>query len=443
MTERTKRSLLRVGHYLLVLFLCVCTGFLLLVMVTAIIPRSAIREKSLESARDFAAENDIEFRQIRKGFDGSRMDRYADTVSLMITYGFDEKDPVNTVLWGAFTETGDQATVRDYLEQVENDIEPNFEYLRYWHGSSIYLRPMLMFFNIRQIYVINAGIIIILWILLVSRLIRHHEIAFAICLSMALVMVSIWIVPYALEYTWMFILMFAVMHICASLVWRKKQKYLSMMFMITGAAACYFDFLTVETITIGVPLLFIIWSERKNITKKNFKEYAKRYIGYAFLWLIGLVVMWVGKWMLCSIAFGPNTWNFVGWHIGQRSVQDDWYGSSAVLIYNAFARNLYQLFPIALEFYCFIPFALLVVSAAILLIWFRKKRTEKKVYLFLVGVALIPVVRMLAMHNHVYLHHFFTYRAYAVSILAILLMVVYAVDWKKLRNFFRQYLPSK
>ena len=242
MTKFNKKSCLRVGHYLIVLFLCVCTGFLLLNLVAATVPRSAIREKTLESARDMASHS-IEFEHLRKDFDGSRIDRYADSITLMITYNLDENDTVNSSLWSAYTETGEQLTGLDLLEQMENDIKPNYEYLRYWHGSSVYLRPMLMYFNIQQIYVINAAIMMILWIILIYRLVRHDETVFAVCFSIALMMVYIWVVPYALEYTWMFLLMFVAMHVCTSLVWRNRQKHLPMMFMLVGAAAAYFDFL--------------------------------------------------------------------------------------------------------------------------------------------------------------------------------------------------------
>ena len=34
---------------------------------------------------------------------------------------------------------------------VEKNYEPNTQYLRYWHGSMIFLRPLLVFFSIRCI----------------------------------------------------------------------------------------------------------------------------------------------------------------------------------------------------------------------------------------------------------------------------------------------------
>ena len=51
MTKFNKKSWLRVGHYLIVLFLCVCTGFLLLNLVAGTVPRSGICGKKLEMGR--------------------------------------------------------------------------------------------------------------------------------------------------------------------------------------------------------------------------------------------------------------------------------------------------------------------------------------------------------------------------------------------------------
>lgn len=442
MTKFNRKKWLRVGHYLIVLFLCVCTGFLLLNLVAATVPRSAIREKTLESAKYMAAHN-LEFEHLRKDFDGSRVDRYADSITLMITYNLDENDTVNSSLWSAYTETGEQLTGLDLLEQTENDIEPNYEYLRYWHGSSVYLRPMLMYFNIQQIYVINAMIMVILWIILIYRLVRHDETVLAVCFSIALMMVYIWVVPYALEYTWMFLLMFIVMHVCVSLVWRNRQKYLPMMFMLIGAAAAYLDFLTVETITLGMPLLFIIWNERRLVTRKNRKEFIKRYIGYALIWLVGFATMWVGKWVLCSIAFGPQAWEFVGYHLEERSIQNDWYGSTFELIYNVLWRNFVQLMPTPLNNYGIVPMVALILASVVLLIFYRKKSGKAKIGLFLWGAALIPIVRMLVLVNHAHIHFFFTYRALSVFLLAMMLLVVNAVDWNKFGKSIKQYLPTK
>ena len=59
---------------------------------------------------------------------------------------------------------------------VENKL-PNTEYSRYWHGSMIYLKPLLLFFNIKQIKIINCILIIILTsyllILILKRKFQH------------------------------------------------------------------------------------------------------------------------------------------------------------------------------------------------------------------------------------------------------------------------------
>ena len=60
-----------------------------------------------------------------------------------------------------------------------------------------------------------------------------------------------------------------------------------------------------------------------------------------------------------------------------------------------------------------------------------------------IHVALIPIVRMLVMVNHAHIHFFFTYRALSVFLLAMMLLVINAVDWKKVGHSVKQFLPTK
>lgn len=49
----------------------------------------------------------------------------------------------------------------DFLDLIENSREPNNEYLRYWNGYILLLRPLLTIFNIEQIYKINMCLLTI------------------------------------------------------------------------------------------------------------------------------------------------------------------------------------------------------------------------------------------------------------------------------------------
>ena len=54
---------------------------------------------------------------------------------------------------------------------------------------------------------------------------------------------------------------------------------------------------------------------------------------------------------------------------------------------------------------------------------YRVKGADKKQILMYVFIGCIPYIRYLVLHNHAYLHNFFTYRAQLATILAMILIL--------------------
>ena len=58
-------------------------------------------------------------------------------------------------------------------EAVKTDPPANMEYLRYWHGSLMIIRPLLAILNIEQIYIFNSIVLLALLALLVVLLVKN------------------------------------------------------------------------------------------------------------------------------------------------------------------------------------------------------------------------------------------------------------------------------
>lgn len=115
-----------------------------LLIITAMLPRSAIKQNVKESA-EYLCEGEL-FGCAYKDVSGSKIDRYVDSILLGIAYQYDSDRPVTSVMWSSYYYTEYQNENENLLDAVTNDREPNRQYLRYWHGANVVVRPLLVFF---------------------------------------------------------------------------------------------------------------------------------------------------------------------------------------------------------------------------------------------------------------------------------------------------------
>ena len=150
-------------------FLMVLIILFSLLLCSALIPRDAVRTQMLESA-EYMCERQSTF-LVRDFLTASVIDRYADCITISIAYYLDENHPVESAMWTAFYGAHTSRMNEMLLEGISDDLAPNHEYLRYWHGSAAVIRFLHLFWNIRTIYIFHAvlmaGLYIILLILLI------------------------------------------------------------------------------------------------------------------------------------------------------------------------------------------------------------------------------------------------------------------------------------
>lgn len=139
------------------IFVGVCLLLFLILITTSCIPRESIEEKLKESATFLKDKNGIE-ELARVRYD-KIIHYYADSMLLNIIYCLDTDTPIKSTLWANYYEKRHMDVNDDFVEVVEEQKAPNQQYLRYWHGSMAIIRPLLLVFNIEQIYILNRNII--------------------------------------------------------------------------------------------------------------------------------------------------------------------------------------------------------------------------------------------------------------------------------------------
>ncbi len=361
---------------------------------------------------------------------GTRTDYYADSISLSINYALDENDSLKSVMKAEFA-ANEPFITQNYLDQVLENEQANQEYLRYWHGYLIFVRPLMTIMNLEQMYLLNLVLLCGLIALIVARLFKRREYVVGFAFLVSMIATWAFFAPIALEFTWMFIVMLIVANVAMSLVWRDKMRYLPVLFLLTGMWAAFLDFLTTETITLTVPLLLVVWLGRKSWKGREARNLV---MGSVAIWFIAFVLTWVAKWAIAGIVLGENVWGFVGGHIVERTIDDPFFNNPVLLAVAALFRNISNLMPFCLGVPGGLLAVFLAVTSFVLLKDFRKKKYHKELVSIMLLISLIPIVRFIVMMNHSYWHFFFTFRALCAPMMAAILILYEVVDFKKFKK---------
>lgn len=409
------RAGLNVLKYIAVFILTVAVATALLV-AAALIPREAVKDNMTESAR-FLLEGEL-FGEKTNGIDGSTIDRYADSILLGIAYQYDNEHPFESVMESAYYFTEYQNENVNLYDAVTEGYEANQQYMRYWHGSIAVVRPLMIFFNIQQIYIINAVIIAGLTVWLMVILIRNKAYLPAVAAACGLILTSSWYVPMSLEYTWTYIIMLFASCIGTLRTFKGSMKNTGLFFMITGMITSYMDFLTTETLTLLVPLLLIIWIDIRDEGHADVKKILKSVL----FWSIGYVGMWLMKWGLAAVILRENVMPYITAHISERLGGD--IGVAPWRYYTgAITRNIRHLFPWEYGPVGIAGGVFIILAAAYICYVYKRKNINKRNILIYLILAIIPYIRYIVLHNHSYVHSFFTYRAQMATIMAAVMIV--------------------
>lgn len=416
---------------------------IVLLVLSCTIPQENIYENSRLSA-DFMIEHETDFYNPLLEEDYFELDNYADAIWLSMAYSVDSEHPLQSALEGKYyNEFGDRLyNINFYRDTIEKNKEANTYYYRYWHGPIMFLRPLLTKFTYMDIRYMNVllltGLCFALIILLQKKLGSKAAIAFAA----AILAVNFYAVPYCIEYVPMFYIMFISSILVLLLSDQRKIPYL---FLITGICSNFFDFLTVETITLCVPLVIYFCGLHSRGETADFKCSLKAFVKLCALWLCGYIFTWISKWIIAAVVLKMNVMTNVMESISQRSVGQVQDTPLFDQLKNALLFNIREMFPFHLTES--LRATVIMVAAVLFLlfaIWFLyRKEHLAEVSKILLLIACIPYVRYLVLSNHSYSHYWFTFRAQLSSVMAILLAVGVNLDKGLLKKEFQRKSKSR
>lgn len=386
---------------------CMVPAFLLLNLLAMIlvlvnlIPNSAIYDNLCKS---------IDYYKSMESFTKTGAEPGADLNQLNIIMQVDSKHPVKSMLLDSiYGKTGQFMDDQNGYESILERKEADHEYSRYWHGSQILWRPLLVAFTTRQVMIILCCVYSVLLLVLCIKMRECAGLLFPICF---LAVNVIYIIPDVFRVL-NFIPLFFIILLALYLLCFEHIDPL-FVFCIIGIATSFFDFLTVETLTLSIPLLFIIckhWSKGKLQVIECIK--------YSAGWLFWYCLTYVYKWFLVSITEHKNYFSIA---ISEATKYPCTFGKLMSIKANVnalmFGKVSYNTsFNILLGIF---------VIAALAVYLFRKQGSEK--YLCCIfAVCLIPYLRYFVLSGHSWEHAYFEFRAQLVVLLALPLLFQCAI----------------
>ena len=414
-----------------VIFVITVIICLLLLVITSLIPKSAI-EKSIEKSSVFLKDKD-EVEVLKKHKEYTYLFYYSDCDLLEIIYCLDTSHPLRSSLEAKYYNKNKVDITDDLYMLVEENKEPNADYMRYWHGSMIIVRPLLVIFNIQQIYLFNAIVLFILIFLLIAILFKKSKLlTFAFLIG--LVMIALPIVPNNLIYTWTILLML-VFSIILLKVEKKKPSWVNPIFLICGILTAYFDFLSTEILTMLVPLLILVTVRYKEGRLTNLKDGLKLIFLSMITWGIGYIGMFLAKWLIASIVLNINAIDHTKENVMLR-VGLGYYGENTKKIrWQVITENVQTLFPIAnykkhtTEILAGISITFLILELLIV----DPKKIRKmwlSVIMIIIGF-IVPLLRFEVLLNHSYNHSFMVFRILLVTIMALVVIIANSFEARR------------
>lgn len=299
------------------------------------------------------------------------------------------------------------------------------DYSRYWHGYVSVLRPLLAIFDYWEIRVINALGQFFIEVLLFLLIYQKIGIKYALleltsyCLLMPLAM------PFSLQFSWVFYIAKGFLLYLTS---RKEGQLpdgikLYWLYMIAGMLTSYFDLLTYPLYTWGIPAVWWLLLQTKQ-EKQGF--WCKKVIYTGFWWLLGYAGMWAMKWCLGSAVLGSNIFEIA---FGKAR---DWSGADEEIAVFDRLEALYRNW----KHYGYKIYVILLMGWLLFFV-VRSMRNgmlnhAKNKALLLVAAS--SGVWYFVVTEHTKGHHFFTYRIWGISILAICSLLLLSTEKREIQN---------
>lgn len=344
-------------------------------------------------------------------------DNFTDTFMLnIISYDKDGSLIQNAFANPFLHEEGAGSNTQQLLDKyiIEESYFERVQYPRYWHGYIITLKPLLYFFDLSEIRLINS--FIQLFLLLVSTLLIYKRFDFKMVFTFFITIFFLKPNVIANSFQLSTIYYIFLLSIISSILFEEKlnkNNSWDKLFLFTGILIAYFDFLTYPLLPLGALLvLYILMHEEDK--KKSIINIIK----YSFIFSLSYLTMWFSKWILSSLILNEN--------IILDGLTQVSYRTSA--IEKSIFLGLLNNFGLLNNYISVIVIASIIIFYNILILKYNYDfKLDKEKIIPLLLISLIPIAWYIITNNHSFLHNWMTYREIGISIFSLLSLLAISI----------------
>lgn len=310
---------------------------------------------------------------------------------------------------------------RDTYNFIQSSVSIN-AYPRYWHGYQVILRPLSIVFQVQEVRYLGMLSFYILFFWSAWLMAKKTDFSCAMLYVLSVASSYLVTVTTCFQYLTTFFVLFVSLIVLLTRYDRNHPVGFMLYFFTVGMVENFFDFLTYPIITLGIPLILLIWLRVRD-EQADLKENVWFTFRASVSWGLGYALTWIVKWLIGAAALGIRyfwrTMSVVQYRLkGSEEEPLDRIGT--------IRKNLKAWLNVQDEgIITWSKVALLILIVALILMIWKKLKDLRTIggYLPILGVAAYPYIWYLVMSNHSQIHFWYTYRAQIVALFGILLFI--------------------
>ena len=308
---------------------------------------------------------------------------------------------------------------RDYYNPIQAAMSIN-QYPRYWHVYQVLLRPLTVVFQVQELRYLGMLTFHLLFFWSAWLMAKKTKPLYAMFYVLTVASGYVVFLPVCFQFLTTFLVLFVSLIVLLRRYDKNKPlpavKWM-LYFFVVGMVENFFDFLTYPILTLGIPLVLLLWLRVRD-EQADFRGNFWFMFKASLTWFFGYALTWISKWLLSAAILGVRyfwrTMSVVQYRLeGSEEEPLDRIGT--------IQRNLKAWLNVQDGgVISWSKIALLILIVAVVLIIWRKLKDWKAVgaYLPILFVAAYPYIWYLVMSNHSQIHYWYTYRAQLVALFA-------------------------
>ncbi len=310
---------------------------------------------------------------------------------------------------------------REYYNPIQASVSIN-QYPRYWHGYQVVLRPLSMVFQVQELRYLGMLLFYLLFFWSAWLVAKKIKFLYAMLYVLTIASSYLVVVTTCFQYLTTFYVLFGALIWLLSRYEKDRPVNLMLYFFVVGMIENFFDFLTYPIITLGIPLIILLWLRVRD-EQADFKSNFRFMFQSSVSWGLGYALTWIAKWGITVVVLGVRyfwrTMSVVQYRLaGSEEEPLDRFGT--------IRRNLKAWMNVQDGgVITWSKIALLVLVVVVILVLWKKLKDKKTVFACvpMLLVALYPYIWYLVMSNHSQIHFWYTYRAQLVTMFGGLVFI--------------------